>query len=365
MNILFYYPDKERSISLSSLMIAFQKQGHTVHLLTHSTEGDLHQNVRKAGVVTHTYPIPKNNSIIFFFKHILFLISFTKKNNIAIVYSHIQVANFISCISQYFTPSRFILCRHHSDCAYIDNNFNEKLLDKIINRLGKEFIVPSQKVYDQMVITEGVKNKKIYLIRYAYDFSQYAKPVNESVNAIKEEFKCKLLLIKTARLISEKRHIMLFKVMNQLAKKGLDIKLMVLSDGPERKNLEEYIANNNLQNNIFMLGYRRDVINYIAAADVVVHVSMSEASNSLVKEAGLLEKPVIACSNVGDFDEYLSNNKNGIIIPKENFENKLTKTLEQIYSGNYNISSLGNDLKKTILDLFSIESIIAKYNQFI
>src|SRR6185437_800103 len=198
MNILFYYPDKERSISLSSLMIAFQQQGHTVFLLTQVSEGDLHNDVKDAGVQTFCHPIKKNRFTSFYLKHILYLTSFTKKHKIDLVYSHIQRANFISAFAQYFSPSKFIFCRHHSDCAFIDNNFNEKMMDRIINQLGKEFIVPSQKVLNQMQVVEKVKNKKIHLIRYAYDFDKYKKPNLGNVHKIKEEYKTGLLLVKIA-----------------------------------------------------------------------------------------------------------------------------------------------------------------------
>ena len=362
MNILFYYPDKERSISLSSLMIAFQKQGHTVFLLTQVPEGDLHKDVKDYGIQIFCYPVKKKLSFIFYLKHIFYLISFTRKHKIDIVYSHIQRANFISVFAQYFSPSRFILCRHHSDCAFIDNNFNEQTLDKIINKLGKEFIVPSQKVYDQMVITEKVKNKKIHFIRYAYDFDKYAKPDVDSVKKIRNKYQSKLLLIKVARLISEKRHIILLQVINTLVKKGFDIKLLLLSEGPEKEKLTDFIQSNSLQNHIFMLGYRTDVIDFIAASDLVVHVSESEASSSLAKETGLVMKPLLVCKNVGDFDEYLINDVNSILINKENPALELETVLTGIYEGKINIEKLGKELHKTIIERFSIQTILKEYD---
>ena len=364
MNILFYYPDKERAVSLSSLMIAFQMQGHGVFLLTHSAEGILHEEVKKHGIKTYTHQIKKNAALLFYLKHVLFLASFTKKNKIDIVYSHIQRANIISVFAQFISPARFIFCRHHSDCAYVDNNWKEKKIDSIINRFGKEFIVPSKKVYDQMVNVEKVYNKKIHLIRYAYDFEEYPKPNLNTISEIREKYACNLLLIKVARLIPEKRHMLLFHTVNQMVKKDMDVKLLVLSEGRERKNLEAYIMENNLHNNIFLLGYRKDVINYISAADLVVHVSESEASNNFIKEVGLCEKPVVVCKDVGDFDEYIQNNNNGIVLSKQNAENELMEILEKIYFNKISTKSLGENLKKDVLHLFGINNLIQEYKRF-
>lgn len=362
MNILFYYPDKERAVSLSSLMIAFQKQGHSVFLLTQVPEGELHSDVKGYGVQTFCYPIEKKSAFAFYFKHLVHLVFFTRKHKIDIVYSHIQRANLISVFAQYFSKSRFILCRHHSDCAFIDNNRNEQITDKIINRLGKEFIIPSQKVLDQMLNIENVRGKKIHFIRYAYDFDGYAKPNTEHVRHIRTEYKCTLLLVKIARLITEKRHILLFKTVEQLINDGFDIKLLVLSEGPEKENLEYFIRANNLQNHIFMLGFRTDVVDFIAASDLIVHVSESEASSNLAKEVGLLKKPIVVCRDVGDFDEYLVNNVNSLLINKNDPQSDLKKLVTDIYHKKINISKLGEELNKTVLNRFSIQNIIKEYN---
>lgn len=364
MNILFYYPDKERSVSISTLMIAFQEQGHNVYLLTHAKEGYLHNDVKKHGIKTFSYFIKKPNFLIFYLRHIFYLAFFTRKNKIDIVYSHIQKANLISSFAQFFSLSRFVLCRHHSDCAYIDNNRKEKLADKIINRLGREFIVPSDKVYNQMIKTEKVKDKKIYLIKYAYDFSEYPIVEKEEVAEIKKKYSADLLLIKVARLITEKRHIVLLKVMKNLLSRGLNIKLLLLSDGPERENISNYITQNNLQNNIFMLSYRNDVMNYISAADIVVHVSESEASSNLAKEVGLLKKPLIVCKDVGDFDEYLIDKVNSLMIDKNVSTVYLENLLLRIYYDKSIISDLGENLYNTVIERFSVQNIIDQYKQF-
>ncbi|HXU25654.1 MAG TPA: glycosyltransferase, partial [Bacteroidia bacterium] len=326
-------------------------------------EGYLHNEVKPEGVKTFTYIIPKKNSFVFYLKHIMFLASFTRKNKIDIVYSHIQVANFISCIAQYFSPSRFILTRHHTDCAFLDYNFNERTMDRIINTLGKEFIASSKKVYDQMVNVEHVKKSKVQTIFLAYDFNQIPKPENEAVNALKEKYKTKLLIVQASRLIPEKRNFESITVIKRLIDNKFDIKLLVLGEGTEKPRIENYIKDNHLENHIFMVGYRRDMVNYIAVADLLIHISVSEASNSTVKEAAILDKPVIICRDVGDFDDYI-NDGNGIMLSKENTEKELYDVLEKIYLKEKDVKALGINLHKSVLNQFSIDNIISQYDQF-
>ena len=51
-------------------------------------------------------------------------------------------------------------------------------------------------VYKQVNEVEGVSNNKIKLINYGYDFSKYPSPSVIEVEKIRNEFKCKLLLVK-------------------------------------------------------------------------------------------------------------------------------------------------------------------------
>jgi glycosyltransferase involved in cell wall biosynthesis len=147
-------------------------------------------------------------------------------------------------------------------------------------------------------------------------------------------------------------------------KSGYDIKLVVLSDGPEKEKLFEYIQQNELQNSIFMVGYRRDIMNFIAATDVVVHVSESEASSNLAKEVGLLNKPLVVCSDVGDFDEYLVNGVNSLIVDKNNVTEEIEKLIIAIYNDRKMVEGLGQKLHNTVFERFSIDNIINQYNQF-
>jgi len=364
MNILFYYPSNLSAISLSSLMIAFRKQGHEVFLLTQSEEGDLHREVRPYGVRTFSYPLQKRSAFPFYLKHARHLARFISEHRIDVCYSHLQQANIVAVFAQRFCSARMVICRHHSDSAYVEVNRNAQRFDRVINRLGREFIAPSEKVYRQMTEVEKANPSRIHLIRYAYDFSMFPRPDEQRIEAIRSEHPCRLLLVKAARLIPEKRHLILFRAVRELVRSGCDIRLLVLSEGYLRPELEQFIAVNGLERNIFMLGHRKNIIDYLAAADVVVHISASEASNNLVKEAALAEKCVIACRDVGDFDDYLVNMQNAILLSKEQTEGELLDVLGRIYRNEIETAALGSELKGRVLERYSIDRIIGQYDRF-
>lgn len=364
MNILFNYPTNKRAVSIESLVEAFSSRGYNVFFYSQEPKGVLHEFLEKFGVKSFCNVIQKKISIFFYTRHALALAKYIRSNKIELVFSHTQVANITAVIAQYFCNTRMIICRHHTDTGIINDIFNERMMDKIINLLGKEFIAPCKKVFNQMV-QEGVEPKRIRLIYYGYDFNYYSLPKHQEIDEIKNKYKCDFLIVKAARFFVEKRHIILFELIKKLVDEGYNIKCLALSDGPERKNLEKYIEENNLQQHIYLIGFRRDILTYLAAADLVVHLSISEASNNLVKEVGLLYKPVLVCEDVGDFDDYLVNNKNAFVINKKFPGKELEQVVRKVYKNKDLLLGLGKELHQKVFETFSIEKIIHEYDDYL
>lgn len=361
MNILFYYPSNQRTISIESVILKFKSQGHHVSLLTHTEKGDLHAELESNGIKTYTYVLEKKSSFFYYLKHLFFLISICRKNNINIVYSHLQQANIISVFAQYFCSSKFYICRHHSSVSGSDQNFNQSIFDMIIDKLAKLIIVPSKMVYKQVCEAEGVNPDKVKLIYYGYDFEKYPKPNRNELEKIRTYYKTKLLLVKVARLVPGKRYHVLFEVIKKMVvDEHKDVKLLVISEGPLMAEFRTYIDTNHLSNHIFLLGNVVNVIDYLAAADAVPLLSEAEASNSVIKEAGLVNKTVIVCREVGDFEDYIEHEVSGYLIAKENPESDLYDVLNLLY--NDNSINTGEELKKNVLNTFSISTVISSYN---
>lgn len=360
--ILIYYPNNKRTIAIESLLIELKKQGHNVWLLSNEDNyGELHKVLGLQGIKASAFNVSIKNPLIYYLKHINFLVHFIRKNKFDIVYSHIQRSNFIAVIAQYFCNSRFIICRHHSD---INTKFKERFLDMVINKLAKTIVVPSKKVMNHMTLSEGVPRKKIRLINYGYNFNAYDKPDLKEAGIIKNNFSCNLLIIQVARLMPGKRYLELCLVIKTLFEKGYDIKLIALGEGEEEEKLKKFIQKNNLEKTIHLLGYKNNVIDYLYAADLVVLLSRSEASNSVIKEAALVKRPVIICNDVGDFDDYIEHGINGFKINKDDPKPELMKLIIDFYNNKYDTDALTENLYKKVIATFSIDNVAYKYDEF-
>lgn len=354
--ILFYYPSNKRTIAMETLLISLRNCGNIVFVLTTCAKGDLHFELENNNFETYTNVINRKNRLYYYFKQCLFLIRFCRKNKIDFLHSHLQHVNIIAVFAQYFIKAKCVIFRHHGDFL-IGNDFKqnktEVFFDKIIHVLAKKIIVPSIGVKNVIELNETKNTAKYKVLPYIYDFSKYAIPDPVIVEEIKQKYEAKLILLFCSRFVELKRPMVVLNVVKQLIEDGLDIKLLILDDGPMRVEMETFIGNNKLDSKVFIIGFRKDYINFFQVSDILLHPSLTDASNSTVKEMALLEKCIIACENTGDFDEYIIHNQNGYLVKKDDTVNEMKGIVHELYSNKTKIKELGSRLKTDVLRKFS------------
>ena len=370
--IVFFYPSNKRSVQIESTLVELQKLGHEILFLTTGEHGVLQDELERLGIKTYMTNVKSKNSLVYYIKNIWYLAKFTRKHKIDIIFGNLQHANFIAVFAQFLTPAKLIAFRHHFKFNKGDFgiplkvNKNEMLFDKVINQLAKCIVVPSSGVYNGMMEFEKVDQKKVHIIPYIYDFSKYTEPSAESVQKIKDQFPAKLRIIMVARLIPFKRHILIFPVFKKLIEEGYDLKILILDEGPEKENLENYISANSLSNHLFMIGFTKDFLAFMKASDLLIHPSITEASNSVVKEIGLQETPVAVCKGVGDFDEYIVDEKNGFLLDISKPQIDVERIIRKIYDDHEKLEELGKELKLTVQHKFTnVKPTVEQYSQLI
>jgi glycosyltransferase involved in cell wall biosynthesis len=357
--ILLYYPPNKRSVAIETLCKAVVDAGHKVIVLTLTERGDFHTAVEKMGIQTYAHVLVRKPTWKYVVNHIRNLVSFCKQHN---VWSHLQEANIVAVLAQPFLKAKVVTFRHHAESAFyaeyggrfgMERNKNEIRYDKLINKLAKKIIVPSSGVWYSMEKYEDCNMKKVVLAPYIYDFTGYAKPDLQEVKRIRNDYNCHLLLIMVSRMVQSKQHMTVFEIVNKLKQEGLSVKMVVMDDGMLRQQLEQYIVDNSLQSDIFMVGFRNDFINYMAASDLLAHPSLTEASNNVAKELGLLEKTVAVCKDVGDFNDYIEEGRNGFFIDRKSLKESLERIIREAYHNKDKLGKMGEALHKDVLKLFS------------
>ena len=364
MNVLVYFPYNRRAGDVLSFIAELVDRGHRCFVLTTCERGLFHDMAEQLGAKTYAHTIEKTGAIAFHARQASHLLTFCREHAIDVVVSHAD-ANLAALLAKPFGSFTVLTCRHHTDWAYLNRHRKAMLLDRLVTRLASALIVPSRRVYEQVVSVEHADQLKVHLIPYGYRFSLYPQVNDAHVAQIARLYPCRLRLVTVSRLTAGKRLPIAFEAIERLVGRGCDVKLLVLGEGPDRSALERWIADHGLGGRIFLLGFREDVFDFVAASDLSIHLSVEEASNNAVKEMGWLGKPSVVCRDVGDFDDYVKDGENGFLVERENPGAALEKLLMRVYDAPALLSVVGERMKRTILERFDMHTIFDLYKPFI
>jgi glycosyltransferase involved in cell wall biosynthesis len=118
-----------------------------------------------------------------------------------------------------------------------------------------------------------------------------------------------------ARLDDNKRVNVFLDALAAARQAEPDINGVVVGDGPSRQNLEEQAARLGLlPGGVEFLGKLPDVWARYAAADVFVHLALSEGTPNVVLEAMTAGLPVVATA-AGDVGRIVQPDHNGLLVP--------------------------------------------------
>lgn len=95
------------------------------------------------------------------------------------------------------------------------------------------------------------------------------------------------------RCVKGKRHLELVKAFHQVAARCEESCLVVIGDGDLHHELVTYVNEHQLQNQVYLIGYLPQAVNYLRALDVFVFPSESEGFSVALLEAMALSLPTI------------------------------------------------------------------------
>ena len=136
---------------------------------------------------------------------------------------------------------------------------------------------------------------------------------------------------------------------------------MIVGDGPEKTAVEKQIDQLRLRESVFMLGWRRDVINLMASVDAIVQPTLQEAFSQVMAEAMWMGKPLLI-TDVSGATDVICNGVNGIIVPRGNSE-ALTDQMLNLIEDSSLRSRLGQAGRTYVESNFLIQKIIGRYEQ--
>ena len=125
------------------------------------------------------------------------------------------------------------------------------------------------------------------------------------------------LIVSAGRLVPQKGFDYLIEVAGMAKEQNKNWRFAVVGTGKQEHELKQLVAEKNVGEFIEFIGFRPDVLPYMAAADLYVLSSRSEGLSSVLREAMSLGKASVA-TTVNGVPELYQNNKAGLMVEKDN-----------------------------------------------
>jgi len=165
-------------------------------------------------------------------------------------------------------------------------------------------------------------------------------------------------ILAVGRLHQQKGFDILIKSFAKSALKNI-VKLVILGEGEERKNLEELIIKLDLKSQVLLLGKVDNTFIYMKYAKFFILSSRYEGFGNILLEALTCETPVIATACETGTSEIIENRENGLLVPVKD-EDALKSAMEELFYDQKLYEKLKANTRKSV-EKFDIENIIKEW----
>ena len=316
IGIVLYPTFGGSGIVATELGKALSKKGHEIHFITYSEPvrlGELRKNIFYHEVRTSDYPLFKFTP----YEQVLTskLVDVVKFERLDLLHVHYAIPHASAAyMAQQILKDQgveipFVTTLHGTDITLVgkDPSF-EPVINFSINKSNRVTAV-SENLKKETFELFDIKNNIevipnfICLKEYKLDNNDYYKkrfaPKNEKVI-------CHVSNFRKVKRIEDV--IIAFEGIS----KEMDVKLLLVGDGPERARLEQISRNSKFSKNIFFLGSLKSTKEVLNISDLFILPSSKESFGLSALEAMACGVPVIA-SDSGGIPEVISHGESGLL----------------------------------------------------
>ncbi len=271
-----------------------------------------------------------------------------------IVYLHSSKAGAIGRIALLFNKKVKILYNAHG--WYFNAKIGEKkkklfiIIEKILALKTNKIINISKNEYDSAIQYKIAKPRKMCIIENGIDFVEF-QDVHKNRQKIRKKYHIEedqTVIGVVGRLAEQKDPITSIKAFRLVHEQNQKTKFMFIGSGELEKKILEYARQNEIQNDMIITGWTKEVQKYIPALDIAILPSKWEGFGLVLIEYMACDKPIIA-SKVGGIANIIKDGENGYLIDIEDVEtlaNKINFLINNKEKQNYFIENNKKSRKK-------------------
>lgn len=218
--------------------------------------------------------------------------------------------------------------------GYPKLNFLRKIFWKLVSKKIYKIFTPTQITKKMLIDNEIFNENKIFLLRDPIISIRNLNTLKRQ--KISNDFNHNNYILSIGRLTKQKNFQFLIKAYALLKKEVMHLpKLIIIGEGEEKNNLNDKIRENNMEKDIFILGYKSNVFQYLHKSLFFLLSSSWEDPGFVLVEAAASNKLILSSNVLSGPKEFLYNKSSGFLFEKENitdFKNKVKYILSNINS---------------------------------
>jgi glycosyltransferase involved in cell wall biosynthesis len=227
-------------------------------------------------------------------------------------------------------------------------------------KLADRVITSGETIRRQMIESNGYNPQKVISIPAGMDEKRFSPEINgDYVRRDLGIGEDNYLLGVVSVLRSWKGHVYLLEAFRTLREKIPHLKLLIVGNGPQERNIRKYIEGNGLAGKVIMTGHREDVPQILKSLDLFILPSYSnEATSQVIPQAMAMGIPVIS-TFTGGIGEVVENGETGKLVPPRDAP-ALSEAILWAYQNGEETRKMAEKARKFVLKDFTLTGMIDK-----
>ena len=231
---------------------------------------------------------------------------------------------------------------------------------RMLSPVTSKVIAVSEAVKESLIDCIGIDPSKIEVIYNACcDMRTVVRSSRESLRQALGVGGRTCAVGYVGRLVEDKGIAYLIEAVRLCRSRNLDVKCVIVGDGPGRANLEKIVEGRGLRESVVFLGLRHDIADLLSAMDILVQLSVIREGLPLtLAEGSSMGLPLIATS-IGGNVEIVRDEENGFIVPPRDAK-AIAEKIERLASDASLARSMGDRSRKIWEDKFTVPLMLSK-----
>ena len=203
-------------------------------------------------------------------------------------------------------------------------NLFRKFLWKNLGKNIYKVTCPTNGTINDLRLLKIFNDDKIILLRDPIiNIKEFLKMKNKKnyLNFDDKDFS----IVAIGRLTKQKNFKLLIQCFDQVLNLKKNSKLFIIGEGEQRNFLQKLIENKKLSQKIFLLGFQKNVFNYLKNANLFILSSLWEDPGWVLMEAAMCNTLILSSNCRNGPKEFLEDNRGGVLFENNSIQDFLSK----------------------------------------